>query len=186
MRVLSPVVEPFVLAVFELQAQPPAGCGVALELVCHHDPRCLSLLSQQLSHQPLCGLGIAPALHEHVKNVSIFIYRSPQPMLLAFDSDDHFIEMPLIAKVADPSPNTLGYLLAKGQRPLTHRFLGHLNAACGQHFFDHPQAQRKTVVKPYRVADHFWRKTVASVGDGSVRRRIDHDQIVYESGWDST
>lgn len=33
MRVLSPVVEPFVLEVFELQAQPPAGRCVALELV---------------------------------------------------------------------------------------------------------------------------------------------------------
>lgn len=64
-------------------------------------------------------------------------------MLLAFDGDDHLIEMPLVAKFANPGPNPFGGLLAKLQRPRPKCFLRDLDAASRQHFFDHAQAQGK-------------------------------------------
>ena len=67
----------FVLAVFECQAHAPVGRCVTLELVGHHNPWCLCMLSQQFAHEPLSGLSVAPALYKYVQDVAMLINRPP-------------------------------------------------------------------------------------------------------------
>ena len=57
-------------------------------------------------------------------------------MLLAIDSDDHFIQMPFVAKGRPSCPNASGGLLSKLQCPAAHRFVGHFNPSRCEHFLN--------------------------------------------------
>ena len=68
MRILRPIVQPFVLAVFHVQAHVLARCAVGFELVRDHDARRPRGLLEQLPHKPLRGGSISSALNEDVEN----------------------------------------------------------------------------------------------------------------------
>ncbi|MBB4346200.1 hypothetical protein GGE56_007694 [Rhizobium leguminosarum] len=57
-----------------------------------HHTRQAALPFQKLSHQALCRLGIARALHQHVENKPVLINGAPKPVLLSTDGDDNLIE----------------------------------------------------------------------------------------------
>src|SRR3954447_8047041 len=137
---------------------------VAGELVRDHHTRGSALLFQQLTEQTLGGLLVAPALNENVEHDPILIDRPPEPVLLAGDHQAHFVEMPLVARTGQPTPDLVGEALADLARPLPHGLVAHVDAAGRQHLFDHAQAQRKAEVEPDRVADDLAWKAVASVG----------------------
>ena len=90
---------------------------------------------------------------------------------------DHFIEMPLVAKGADPGSDFFGGLLAKLHRPGTYRFVCDLNAAYDLHFFDHAQTQCKTKVQPNRIADYLRRETIASIRNRIYEGVFGHAQM---------
>jgi len=97
MRVLSPIVQAFVGAVLDA-GHDVALCGtIGSQLVGNHDAWRMSLSFQKLSHQTLGCLGIAAALHQHVENEAILTNSPPQPVLLAANGDDDFIEVPFVA-----------------------------------------------------------------------------------------
>src|SRR4051812_552983 len=70
----------------------------------------------------------------------------------------------LVARVWQPAPDLVGEALAELARPLAHGLMGHVDAAGGQHLFDHAQAERKAEVEPHGVADDLGWEAVASVG----------------------
>ena len=76
-RVLRSVVQPLVLTALESQPHIPIGSCIPFELVSHHDPCRLAVVSQQLAHEPLGSLGIAHASYEHVQNVATLIHCTP-------------------------------------------------------------------------------------------------------------
>ena len=76
------------------------GRAVGSEFVGDHDAWRMSLSFQKLSHQTFGCLRIAAALHQHVENEAILINSPPQPVLLAADGDDDFIELPFVAKLS--------------------------------------------------------------------------------------
>ena len=88
MRILRPIVQPFVLAVFHVQAHVLARCAVGVDLVRDHYARRPRGLPEQLPHKPLRGDSISSALNEDVENEAILIDGAPEPMLLAGDCDD--------------------------------------------------------------------------------------------------
>jgi hypothetical protein len=95
-----------------------------------------------------------------------WVYRAPQPVLLAVDRHDHLIEVPLVASRQRGGSDTPGNAQAELHRPASHGLVGQIDATGGQQFLNHAQAQRETVVQPHRVADHIGRKPVAGVGNG--------------------
>jgi hypothetical protein len=97
MRILRPIVQPFVLAVFHVQAHVLVRCAVGVELVRDHYARRPRGLPEQLPHKPLRGDSISSALNEDVENEAILINGAPEPMLFAGDCDDNLIEMPFVA-----------------------------------------------------------------------------------------
>src|SRR3954466_14907745 len=140
------------------------GGAVAGELVRDHDTRDPALLFQQLAEQALGGLFVPPALDQDVEHDPILVDRSPKPMLLAADHQAHLIQVPFVARTGQPAPDLVGEGLAELAPPLAHGFMAHLDAAGGQHLFDHAQAQGKAEVEPDGVADDLAWKAVAGVG----------------------
>src|SRR3954463_1717166 len=138
--------------------------AVAGQLVRDHHARGPALLFQQLAEQALGGLFVPPALDENVGHDPILVDGPPEPVLLAADHQAHFVEVPLVARAWQPTPDLVGETLAELARPLPHGLVAHVDAAGGQHLFDHAQAQRKAEVEPDGVADDLARKAVAGVG----------------------
>lgn len=63
-----------------------------------------ALLFQQPGQQSPSGLGVATGLNDFIQNVAILINGPPQPVLLAANGDDGFIEIPFVAKLSGRSP----------------------------------------------------------------------------------
>lgn len=125
---------------------------------------------EQLAHEPLGRLPVAPALYQHIEHRAVLVLRAPQPVLPAVDSDEHFIEVPLIASGQGGGANPPGNAQAKPYRPALHRLVGQLDAARGQQLLNHAQAQGETVVQPHRIADHLGWEAVTGIGNGVAGR----------------
>src|SRR3954454_7497679 len=144
--------------------------AVAGQLVRDHDTRGPALLIQQLAEQALGGPLVAPALDQDVEHDPILVDGPPEPVLRSPDHQAHFVEVPLVARAWQPTPDLVGERLAELACPLAHGLVAHLDAAGRQHLFHHAQAQRKAEVEPDGVADDLARKAVAGVGGLGGRR----------------
>ena len=102
-------------------------------------------------------------MHQDVEHDATLIYGTPQPMLLAIDDDDDFVQILLVAKGSWSRSNAPRRLLNKLECPSSNGFIGHFNAASGPHFLDHSKAQEKAKIQPDRVADWLWWKAVAGI-----------------------
>lgn len=74
------------------------------KLVGDHHPWRPVLPLQELAHQAFGRLGNAAALHQHLQDKSVLILGTPEPMLLASDRNDNFIEVPLVAELSCRTP----------------------------------------------------------------------------------
>ena len=109
MGILRPVIQAFMRTVFDARHDVAFGRAVGSEFVGDHHTGCLTPSFQKFSHQTLCGLGIAAALHQHIENEALLIDRPPQPLLLAANGDDDFIEIPFVAKLSGlTAPDFIG------------------------------------------------------------------------------
>ena len=147
MRILRPIVQPFVLAVFHVQAHVLARCAVGFELVRDHDARRPRGLLEQLPHKPLRGGSISSALNEDVENEAVLIDGAPEPMLLAGDCDDNLIEMPFIATNRRAAADPFGEFPTKLLGPAANGFMADDDPMRGQHLLNHPQAEDMTAPK---------------------------------------
>lgn len=96
-RVLGPVVEALVRAMFGRWHDLAPGGGIGAELVGNHAPGRTALLLKETRQQALCRLGVASRLDDFIEDISVLIDRPPQPMLFAADGDDDLVEVPDIA-----------------------------------------------------------------------------------------
>lgn len=91
------------------------------ELVSDHHAGRVPLAPQELSHQTLCGLGIAAALDQNVKDEAVPVDSAPKSVFLAGDRDDNLIKVPIIAAPAGRSlTDTIGEMPAGSLRPQPH------------------------------------------------------------------
>jgi hypothetical protein len=94
-------------------------------------------------------------LHQNIQRIPFLIYRSPQVVMISVDSDEQLVKMSGIPAAPCPDPDPLGKVRSESTAPLPNRFVGDLDAPAPQDLFDDPEAQRKPVVEPNRVADNF-------------------------------
>src|SRR5207253_9457495 len=107
---------------------------------------------------------VAPALNQHVENLTLVINSAPQVHPLASNRDDHLVKMPAVARAwaappqlsCDPEPEL--------QNPAPHRPIGNLQAALGEEFLNVAVAQRETEIEPNRVLDNHGREAVPAIG----------------------
>jgi hypothetical protein len=101
----------------------------------------------------------------------------PQPVFSALDSNDHFVEMPLVGKTAPgPPPDGTGIFSAEFGSPFRDSLERDFNAALAQQIFYMTQAQRKTEVEPHRMRYDLSGKTMTLV---AVRRNIGRQVRAY-------
>jgi hypothetical protein len=127
------------------------------------------VLLEQLSRQPPGRMPVALALNQCIEHRAMLVYCSPQPVLLAFDSNHHFVDVPLVTSGQRGTSDAPTDTQAEFYRPASHFLLRQFNAARRQQIPNHAQAQRKTVLQPRRITDYIGRKPVACIGDGVVR-----------------
>src|SRR5215210_3342230 len=86
---------------------------VAGQLVRDHHTRGPALLLEQLAAQALGGPLVAPALDQDVEHDPILVDGPPEPVLLSPDHQAHFVEVPLVARTGQPTPDLVGKGLAE-------------------------------------------------------------------------
>jgi hypothetical protein len=120
----------------------PFGCVVGSELFGDHDTRCDALALQELSHQLQGRLLVPAALDQGIENMTIGIDGAPQPVFLALDSNDHFVEMPFVGKTSlAPPPDGTGIFSVELGSPFRDCLERNFNAALSQQIFNMTQAQ---------------------------------------------
>ena len=145
--------------------------AVAPQLVGHEHARRIAQALQQFAEEPLGGFGIAPALHQDVEDVPFLIDCSPQIMNLAANADEHFIQMPFVARLRPTALQGRREHPAEAQTPFADAFVTDHDAARGQDQLDIAQAQAEAVIEPDRVLDDLSRKAKATI---RVQRQV-HD-----------
>src|SRR5918911_1500001 len=153
MRILGPVVQIPMLPVLDPGHQLPLGRAVTRQLVRDQNARRPHLLLQQLAKQAPGGPLVSPTLDQDVEHDPMLVDGPPQPVLLAADPQTHFVQVPLVSRTGQPTPDLVGEVLAELARPLAHGLMADEDAAGGQHLFDHAQAQGKAEIEPDSVAD---------------------------------
>jgi hypothetical protein len=174
-RVIRSVVQPFVLAVFELQPHIAARFAIQSQPVRDHDAW-RSRLSWKLAHEALGGFPAALTFDANIENEAVRVDGAPQPMFLAGDGDDDFVQTPLLASPWSAATNVDNKLPAEFRGSMAHDFVGCLNFRHHEHFLDQSRAEGKLKIEPDslgddRRGDDVWRETVAAIKGGGVRHR---------------
>ncbi len=124
---------------------------------------------QEFAQKPLGGFLVPAALDEDIQDETLLIHCAPEPVFLAPDFNDDFIEVPFIPHLpgrfpADPARKLPTELL----RPGSHSLVRHDDPTRRQQILNHSQAERKLEVQPNRIGNHVRRETVAAI-EVSVR-----------------
>ena len=98
MAVFGPVIEAFVGAVLDRRHDLLSGSTIGSQPVGDDAFGRQALLLEQSGQNPLRGFGVAPGLYDLVEYIAILIDRAPQPVSLASDADNDFIEMPDVVR----------------------------------------------------------------------------------------
>jgi len=99
MRILGPIVEPFVLAVLGREPQAPARCTVRTKLVGDWNTRGAGLLSDELAHQPLGDAHFTTALDRSIDYEVVLIDGASEPAFAAAGRNDDLIQVPLVVEL---------------------------------------------------------------------------------------
>ena len=72
-------------------------CFVTLEFIGDKHPWLKALFFEEFAKDLLCCIGIPMPLQQDIQHVPFSIHRSLQIILLSFDRDDDFIQMPFVS-----------------------------------------------------------------------------------------
>jgi len=101
--------------------------------------------------------------------VAVLIDGPPEVMQLAADADEHFVQVPLVARLGPAPLQGVGEQPAEAQAPLADALVADHDPARDQDQLDVAQAQAEAVIQPDRVLDHLGRKAEAATGIGGRR-----------------
>ena len=161
MRVLSLVVGAEVTIVLSTQSNRFEGSRVVPETI-RHDPRgSEAILLEQLLHELLRGLGVAPRPDEEAQFLTLVVDGAPQPVLLAVDAHYYLVKMPVVAGAGTQAPQFGGDGRTEFQEPAPCHFVGHVDTTLRQDLLDVAVRQREPGVEPNRATDDSGREAVA-------------------------
>lgn len=89
---------------------------------------------------------IAPAVNQHVQNVSFIIDRPPKSHAPVTDLHHHLVEVPATGGVGASSLEVGGDCGAEPDRPATDRLIADLKTALAEQFLDIAQAEREAEI----------------------------------------
>src|SRR5688500_3992872 len=98
-REFCPIVEAFVLPMFDARQHLTLGCAIACQLVRDNHPRHVLTPFEEFAEKLLGSRLIQSALHQNIEDGATVIDRSPQIVLLAVDFQEDFVEMPCASRL---------------------------------------------------------------------------------------
>ena len=143
MRILRPIVEPFVLAMLDREPGTPARSAIGTELVGDQDTRSASLSADELAHQPLGGMLVTTALDQSIQRETVLIDGTPEPVLVAADRDDDLIQVLFVAELGRAPADRPDKIPSEFLGPAPDGLMADDDAPGGQQAFDHAQAEWK-------------------------------------------
>ena len=100
MRILSSIVQALVRAVLYVRHHFRLRSRIGTQLVGHHHARGGTLALEELAHQTQGGRLVSSALQQGIEDAAVGIDSALQPVFLPVDRHHHFIEVPLVGKMA--------------------------------------------------------------------------------------
>src|SRR5437763_12901235 len=166
-RVLSSIVQSFVLAMLHTRENLPFRRSITLQLI--SDDHAWHILQpfEQFPKESFGCFFVASALYEDIQHVAVLIHRSPQVMLLTSNRENHLIHIPLVATTRAATAQFIGRGLTKCEAPLSHRFISDDDTALGQNFLNITETEREAEIQPHSVTDNLGWETKPFVVGGS-------------------
>ena len=127
------------------------GSGVAFQFVGDDPQRFRTLTAQESSKESLSGALIAMRLGQNVDYVAVLIHGTPQILLLAADSNEHLIQVPVVPEPALSSLQSPSIVRTEFLTPPSDRLVGHDDCPLGQKILDVSEAQAEAMVNPDRM-----------------------------------
>ena len=121
MRILCPVVQALVRPVLNPWHDLASSSSIGGQLVGDDALRCHSLLLHQPGQQALGCFGVAAALNDLIKHVSVLVDSPPEPVFPAGDADNYFIQMPNVSRVWRLAAEAPGILWSELSTPPADR-----------------------------------------------------------------
>ena len=147
------------------------GSGVASQFV-GNDPQWFgALTAQQSSKESLCSALITMRLDQDVDHVTVLIYGTPQILLLAVDSNEDLIQVPVVAQPSLSSLQFPSIVRTELLTPLPDRLIGHDDSALGKKILDISEAQAEAMVSPDRIAKILSRNNITPTPRDQTREQ---------------
>jgi hypothetical protein len=169
MRVLSTIVEPFVLTMLHSWQYLAFRGPITLQLI--SDDHAWHILQpfEQFPKESLGGLFVASALHQDIKHVPILINGSPYIVFLASYGENHLVHVPFVPTTRAAAAQLIGVGLPKFEAPLPDGFIGDDDSTLRQNFLNIAKTERETEIQPNSVTDNLrWETETFVVWRSSV------------------
>src|SRR6201981_3112528 len=172
MRILRPIVFSQALLMVAGKSEMPEGSAVGAQLVARHPGRREALFAEQLAHQLDGRRAVSTTLDQDLEDLALVVDGTPQIHLLARDPDDHFVEMPAIARSRTARSQAPRDRRSEFEHPTANAHVGDVEPAFGKQLFDIAIAQGEAKVQPHGVLDDDRRETMPAIGNRSRARSL--------------
>jgi len=110
--------------------------AVGAQLVGRHPRRREALFAEQLAHELDGRRPVSTTLDQNLEDLALVVNRTPQIHALARDPDDHFVEMPTIARSRTAPSRAPSDRRSEFEHPTANALVGEVEAALGKQLFD--------------------------------------------------
>jgi hypothetical protein len=112
------------------------GSAVGAQLVGRHPGRREALFAEQLAHQLDGRRPVATTLDQDLEDLALVVDGTPRIHVLARDPDDHFVEMPAIARSRTVASQAPSDRRSEFEHPTADAFVGEVEATLGKQLLD--------------------------------------------------
>ena len=112
------------------------GSAVRAQLVGRDPGRREALFTEQFAHQPDGRRPVSTTLDQDLEDLTLVVDGTPQIHALARDPDDHFVEMPAIARSRTAPPQTPSDRRSEFEHPTANALVGDVEPTLGKQLLD--------------------------------------------------
>jgi len=157
-RSLSPIVQAFVLTMFDPGRQICLRRAVRPQLVRDDDAR-LTPYFEQFPEKAHRSRLVPAGLDQNVQNIAVGIDSTPEPVFAPLDRHHDLVEMPFVSRERSIPPDLRGKLDTETRNPVSDRFVRNRDAPCRKQVFGITKTESKSMVRPNRIANDRARET---------------------------
>src|SRR5947208_3922708 len=151
MRILRPIVFAQALLMVAGKSEMPEGRAVGAQLVGRHPRRREALFAEQLAHELDGRRPVSATLDQDLQDLALVVDGTRQIHVLARDPDDHFVEMPAVARPRTAPPQTPSDRRSEFEHPTANALVGDVEPTLGKQLLDIAIAESETKVQPHGV-----------------------------------